>query len=51
MTDDSGQMTDVSGQMTVQGAAQRLYEGFAYVRTGERTLGPFTLYDYEKDLR
>jgi len=33
-----------------QQAAQQLYERAAYVRTGDRMLGPFTLYDYEKVL-
>jgi GNAT superfamily N-acetyltransferase len=33
-----------------QAAAQRLYEGAGFVRTGERSLGPYTVYDYVKEL-
>ncbi len=31
-----------------QTAAHRLYEGAGFVRTGERSLGPFKVFDYEK---
>jgi GNAT superfamily N-acetyltransferase len=33
-----------------QTAAHRLYEGAGFTRTGERTLGPFRIFDYEKEL-
>lgn len=33
-----------------QTAAHRLYEGAAFVRVGERMLGPFRIFDYEKGL-
>ena len=33
-----------------QTAAHRLYEGAAFVRVGERMLGPFRVFDYEKGL-
>ena len=33
-----------------QTAAHRLYEGGGFVRLGERMLGPFQVFDYEKDL-
>jgi GNAT superfamily N-acetyltransferase len=34
-----------------QTAAHALYERNGFVRTGERTLGPFRVFDYVKDLR
>ena len=34
-----------------QTAAHRLYEKNSFTRTGERTLGPFQVFDYVKDLR
>jgi len=34
----------------IQVAARRLYERHGYAMVGERTLGPFTLFDYEKEL-
>lgn len=34
-----------------QTAAHALYERAGFVRTGERTLGPFRVFDYVKDLR
>jgi GNAT superfamily N-acetyltransferase len=34
-----------------QTAAHQLYESAGFTRTGERKLGPFTVYDYVKDLR
>jgi GNAT superfamily N-acetyltransferase len=33
-----------------QTAAHGLYERNGFVRTGERSLGPFRVFDYEKDL-
>lgn len=30
--------------------AQRLYERYGFVRTGERMLGPFRVFDYEMPL-
>jgi GNAT superfamily N-acetyltransferase len=33
-----------------QTAAHALYERAGFVRTGERTLGPFRVFDYTKDL-
>jgi len=33
-----------------QTAAHRLYERAGFVRTGERTLGPFRIFDYRKEL-
>jgi len=34
-----------------QTAAHRLYERADFIRTGERTLGPFRVFDYVKDLQ
>jgi RimJ/RimL family protein N-acetyltransferase len=33
-----------------QTAAHRLYEKNGFVRTGERSLGPFRVFDYVKEL-
>ncbi len=34
-----------------QTAAHHLYERAGFIRTGERPLGPFRVFDYEKELR
>ncbi len=31
-------------------AAQSLYERNGYLKSGERTLGPFLVFDYEKEI-
>ena len=44
---DSGYDRVILDTMEQQSAAHKLYEGYGFARTGERTIGPFRVFDYE----
>jgi ribosomal protein S18 acetylase RimI-like enzyme len=48
---ESGFSRIILDTMEQQTAAQALYEKAGFRRTGERDLGPFHIFDYEKDVR
>jgi GNAT superfamily N-acetyltransferase len=44
---DSGYDRVILDTTEQQTAAHKLYEGYGFARTGERTIGPFRVFDYE----
>ena len=48
---DAGYQRLILDTTEQQTAAHVLYERNGFIRTGERTLGPFRVFDYVKDLR